>query len=141
MTTYYIHNCTSLLSELFLDCLGPHSGLAGVVTSDIKAKAGDGCEACCRTSRTAVAGFVGGGCSVCGKNSAEGSVVSTEMEAKVGGGFEVSGSNSRTAVAGVASTETEVKTGGGCCRSNSQVVVVVTTFKEKTMLLEIASHG
>ena len=63
------------------------------------------------------------------------------MEAKVGGGFEVSGSNSRTAVAGVASTETEVKTGGGCCRSNSQVVVVVTTFKEKTMLLEIASHG
>lgn len=140
MTTYYIHNCTSLLFELFLDCLGPHSGLAGVVTSDIKAKAGDGCEACCRTSRTAVAGFVGGGCSVCGKNSAEGSVVSTEMEAKVGGGFEVSGSNSRTA-AGVASTETEVKTGGGCCRSNSQVVVVVTTFKEKTMLLEIASHG
>ena len=140
MTTYYIHNCTSLLFELFLDCLEPHSGLAGVVTSDIKAKAGDGCEACCRTSRTAVAGFAGGGCCVCGKKSAEGSVVSTEMEAKVGGGFEVSGSNSRTA-AGVASTETEVKTGGGCCRSNSQVVVVVTTFKEKTMLLEIASHG
>ena len=123
--------------------------------TDIKSKAGGACEACCSTSRTAVAGVVStetevgvvstetevrvsGGCRVCGRNSwaAVGSVASTDTEVKAGGGSDVSVSNSRTSVAAVASRETDVKTGGGCCRSNSRAVVLVTIFKEKQYYLK-----